>query len=568
MKNMRPEDILRSLETGSMKRQAAERSRAQRRALAEYLSGKAVPADAVYAVPKSAFCAGGGEAQRAGQAPAAGHAWNGWANGLTNHRYQPADAAGLAAAAVPRLKLKWAFGLPGASSGGTQPVVVGGRMYVATAEGDVYALDARSGCVVWTMTAEAGIRTAVTIGQGDGRETAYFGDQSADVYAVDAATGKVQWSIRVDDHPRAAITGAPQLYEGRLYVPVASREESQVGDPHYPCCEFRGSVVALDASNGRVVWKTYMIDQRAKPTERNSVGTQLFGPSGSPIWSAPTVDARRGALYVGTGNNYSPPATETSDSIVALDLAGGSIRWIHQETENDVWNASCGRPNRESLVCPDKDAPDFDFPGSPLLVDVDGARQLILAAGKAGVVYALDPDDRGKVVWQQRVAKGSLLGGVFWGQATDGVNTYAADGDFDARNPASSGGLSAVDLRTGRVVWRAAGAGCEARSPCKPAQVAAVTAIPGVAFSGTMDGRLRAYSTVDGTVVWEYDTARDFPTVNGVKANGGSLSNGGAAVVDGMVFVCSGYSHHGGILPGNVLLAFTADESAPLEPHR
>lgn len=560
LRQMRPEQILQALEKGAMRRQAAERSRAQRRVLAEYLSGTRL-ADAVAdPILASAFC----DAEAGSSAPPrqalAGPTWNGWGSGIVNRRFQSADAAGITADDVPRLKLKWAFGLRGASSAGTQPVVVGGRLYLATPEGEVYALDAKTGCVHWTLEVEAGVRTALTIDERDGGGlVAYLGDQSANVYAVDAAAGTPLWKVKVEDHPRAAITGAPQLYNGRLFVPVASREESQVGDPRYPCCEFRGSLVALDAATGRVVWKTYTMPQPAKPTHKNSIGTQLFGPSGAPVWNAPTIDAKRNLLYVGTGNNYSPPASDASDAIVAFDLTTGKIRWIHQVTENDIWNMSCRRPDRESAVCPDKDAPDFDFPGSPMLVDLANGRQLIVVGNKSGIVYALDPDREGKIVWQQRVAKGSSSGGVFWGAAVDAANVYAADGDFDATNPAASGSLSAIELATGRIVWKVPGAGCVNKSPCKPSQVAAVTVIPGVAFSGTIDGRLRAYSTRDGTVIWEYDTAREFTTVNGIKANGGSMSNGGPAVVGGMLFVNSGYSHHAGILPGNALLAFSPE---------
>jgi polyvinyl alcohol dehydrogenase (cytochrome) len=264
-----------------------------------------------------------------------------------------------------------------------------------------------------------------------------------------------------------------------------------------------------------------------------------------------------------------------SDSLLALDVDSGRIRWSRQITENDIWNGSCRAPNREAAVCPDKDAPDFDFTGSSFLVNLISSPpvwtdpctwnlqrpgcQLIVVGNKAGIIFGFDPDARGKIVWERRVAQGSSSGGVFWGSATDGVNIYAANADFIADNPGASGGMNAVDLRTGRVVWSVPGAGCANRNPCKPSQSAAVTLIPGVVFSGTMDGRLRAYSTGDGTVLWEYDTAREFTTVNHVQANGGSMSNGGAAVVGGMLFVNSGYSHHGGILPGNVLLAFSVE---------
>ena len=332
-----------------------------------------------------------------------------------------------------------------------------------------------------------------------------------------------------------------------------------MGDPRYPCCSFRGSVVALEATSGKRLWKTYSVAQTPGPTAKNSIGTQLHGPAGGAIWNTPTIDTRRNVLYVGTGNNFAPPATELSDSLLALDMNTGAVRWSRQVTENDIWNGSCRQPNREAAVCPDKDAPDFDFTGSALLVDVGNGRQLIVVGNKSGVVFGFDPDASGTIVWQRRVAQGSSSGGVFWGSATDGVHIYAANADFVAGDPAASGGMNALDLRTGRVVWSVPGAGCANKTPCKPSQAAAVTLIPGAAFSGTMDGRLRAYSTRDGKVLWEFDTARDFAAVNGVKANGGSMSNSGPAIVGGMLFVNSGYSHHGGILPGNVLLAFSPE---------
>jgi polyvinyl alcohol dehydrogenase (cytochrome) len=554
MRRMTAEQILESLERGAMRTRAAERSRAQRRALAEYLSGTPLAANSGGSIPKSAFCA---VASAPGADALVGPAWNGWGNGIANTRFQSPNAARLKADDLSRLSLKWAFGFPGATSAGTQPVVAGGRVYVATAEGDVYVLDAKTGCVHWTLEVEAGIRSAITLEQrGNGQLVGYFGDQAANVYAVDVNVGKVLWKVEVDEHPHAAITAAPQLFSGRLYVPVSSREESQVGDPRYPCCSFRGSVVALDATTGARVWKTYTVADTPVPTTKNSIGTQLYGPAGGAIWNTPTIDTRRNVLYVGTGNNFAPPATKLSDSLLALDLNTGAVRWFRQVTENDIWNGSCRQPDREAAVCPDKDAPDFDFTGSALLVDVGNGRQLIVVGNKSGVIFGFDPDAAGTIVWQRRVAVGSSSGGVFWGSATDGVNIYAASADFLADKPAASGGMNAVDLRTGSVVWSVPGAGCVNKTPCKPSQAAAVTLIAGAAFSGTMDGRLRAYSTRDGKVLWEYETARDFVTVNAVKANGGSMSNSGPAIVDGMLYVNSGYSHHGGILPGNVLLAF------------
>ena len=561
-----PEQILQALEKGDMKTQAAERSRAQRRALAEYLSGKPLGGDLPNIIPKSAFCASSTQSLLKSVTAAS---WNGWGADVANSRFATAQVARMAPEEAPRLKLKWAFGFPGASSGGTQPVLFAGRLYVGDAEGDLFALDAETGCIHWTIEAGAGIRSAVTIGQSAGRLAAFFGDQSANVYAVDAESGKPLWKVKVDDYSRAAITGAPQLWKDRLYVPVSSREESQVGDPKYPCCAFRGSVVALDAATGKQIWKTYTIAEEAKPTQKNSAGMQIVGPSGAAVWNAPTLDVKRNTLYVGTGNNYSPPATALSDSIVAMDMTTGKIKWVRQETKEDVWNASCRRPDREPAVCPDADAPDFDFGSSPVLAELPGGRQILVAGNKSGVIWALDPDHQGKTIWEQQVGKGTSGGGVLWGIAIDHdrQRVYVPNGYFDPKERDASGGMAAIGLGDGHAIWSTANPPCGDRKDCKQSHPAAVTAIPGVVFSGTMDGRLRAYAAEDGKVLWEYDTAREFPTVNGAKANGGSMSNAGPAVVGGMLFVNSGYSHHGGIIPGNVLLAFAPENTSSALPN-
>ena len=398
LKQMTPEHILQVLETGIMKTQASERSRAQRRILAEYLSEKELGSALPDLIPRSAFCSTAAPLSNTQSAPE----WNSWGASITNTRFNSGTSAGLTAEDVPRLKLKWAFGYPGATSGGTQPVVVGGRLYVGTAEGDVFALDAKTGCIHWNFQTDAGVRSAIVISKTpDGKLAAYFGDQAANMYAVDAVNGTLLWRTKVDENSRAAITAAPALYAGLLYVPVSSREESQVDDTKYPCCQFRGSMLAMDASDGKVLWKTYMIAEEAHKVGANRVGTQLWGPSGVPIWNSPTVDLKRRRLYAGTGNNYSVPATSMSDAVVAFDMDSGSIRWVNQVTQNDIWNRSCARPEvRNDLICPDADAPDVDFAASPILVDLTGGKQIIVAANKASL-YALDPDQEGKIIWQK-----------------------------------------------------------------------------------------------------------------------------------------------------------------------
>ena len=562
LRQMSPEQILAALDRGVMSSQGSERSRAEQRTLAEFLSEKPFGVEPVNPIPRSAFC---DSSASSFQSSLGGPAWNGWGVEITNTRFQPGAAAGISPAEVPRLKLKWAFGFPGATSASAQPVVLGGRVYVGSWVGDVYSLDAQTGCIHWMVETESGVRSAVSIGKanGDGL-TVYFGDLAANVYALDAESGKQLWKVKVDDYPLARVTGSPTLYDGRLYVPVSSREESRVGNSRYPCCRFRGSMVALDAATGRQLWKTYTISQPPRRTQKNRIGTQIWGPAGVAIWVSPTLDVKRNVLYVGTGNDYSPPSTSTSDSIIAFDMDTGAIQWVRQIVENDIWSSGCRQPDPDPAVCPDVDAPDFDFPASPILVKLPDGREILIATQKSGLIYALDPDQEGKTIWELRVAKGGTQGGILFGSATDGENVYAAISDFTrltgrVPDPDVGGGIVAVGLGSGQQLWHTPPPGCGDRRPCSPAQAAAVSAIPGVVFSGSVDGHLRAYSTRDGEILWDYDTVREFTTVNGVQAKGGSLSNGGPAVVGGIVFSNAGYSHHSGVIPGNVLLAFSVE---------
>ena len=452
----------------------------------------------------------------------------------------------------PRLRLRWAFGYPNSATAQSQPTVVGGRLFVASERGVVYSLDARTGCTHWSFEAQSGVRSAMPVGRlADGRPAVFFGDFNANVYAVDAATGAEIWRRDVETHVAARITGAPVLHDGRLYVPVSSLEELLAADPEYPCCTFRGSLAALDAATGEVVWQAFAIPEAPRPRGRNPDGYHLMGPAGAAVWSAPTIDAARGLVYAGTGNAYTEPASPASDAIVAFDLATGAIRWTRQLTPGDAFILGCGGANPN---CPDDDGPDFDFGSSPALVTIPEGRDLLVVGQKSGVAYGLDPDREGAIEWQYRVGAGSELGGIEWGFAVDAEKAYFANSDYLTPEP---GGLAAVRLRTGELVWFA-----EPHEPvcetCSPALLAAVTAIPGVVFSGAYDGLLRGYDAADGTVLWEYDTNGDYDAVNGVAAQGGSINGPGAVVVGGMVYVNSGYAAFGG-RPGNVLLAFGVD---------
>ncbi len=556
---MSPARILRTLDFGLMMSIAYPIRRDEREAVAKFLGKGADEA----APPASAFC----KASRPMMSAAVRDSWTGWAPSQANTRFQTSEHAGLNAGNIGRLELKWAYGFPGDVTAFAAPTMLKGALFVGSAGGMVQALDAKSGCLYWQYQASGPVRAAMTVSTEGARNTLVFSDQNGWVYALDARTGKANWKRKVEEHEATRLTGSLAVHDGIAFVPAASWEETRSIDPAYKCCTFRGSVTAVRIRDGSVVWKTYMANE-PKKTGATAIGTETFGPSGAGVWSTPTVDAARGVLYVTTGDNYSYPATATSDAIMALDLKTGHIVWSHQVTPNDVYNSSCGS---RGANCPADNGPDYDFGSSAMLVRTPDGRDVLVAGQKSGVVYALDPADKGKLLWQTRVGKGGTNGGVQWGMASDGRNVYASVSDVvraaggiggaapigDAPlDPVLGGGLTALNIADGTKVWFAASTPCNPPRPgCSPAQPAAVTAIPGAVFSGSMDGHIRAFSTADGKLLWDFDTEKSYQTVNGAPAKGGSLDGAGPVVVGGMVFVNSGYPRFGGS-PGNVLLAF------------
>jgi polyvinyl alcohol dehydrogenase (cytochrome) len=561
---MTPERVLTAMESGAMLSMASGRTGVERRAIAEFVTGKTfATAFSTKPLPEAMCRAVPGEFA----SPLNGPQWNGWGANTHNTRFQDGTMAGLSASDVPKLKLKWAFGFPGELSADGQPSMAGGRVFVGTQSGTVYALSAATGCVHWTFQAEAAVRAAITIArlEGSDRHLAFVGDRAANVYALDAATGVLIWKSHVDAHPFARVTASPTFHNGRLYIGVASGEETAGAVAEYECCTFRGSLVVLDAWTGAQAWKTYTIEE-PRPRAKNRVGTQLWGPSGAPIWSSPAIDVQKNAVYVTTGNNYSGPATDRSDAFVAFDLSTGKILWSRQMTAADDWNTSCRLSDQ--VNCTNKDAPDFDFASPPILVSLANGRRAIVAGQKSGVVHALDPDRDGAILWQERVGKGGINGGVQWGSASDGSNVYVALSDLGripvpnsqatVPDPEEGGGMFAMSLDSGKRVWETPPPrACRTKDRCSPAQSAAVSAIPGVVFSGSIDGHLRAYSTANGLIVWDIDTVQTYKTTNGVPGRGGSLNVAGPAISGGTVIINSGYVQNG--MPGNVLLAYTVD---------
>jgi polyvinyl alcohol dehydrogenase (cytochrome) len=557
LRQLPAEAVLTALTSGKMQAQGSLLNDAEKHAVAEYASGSHFGAAAYGSVKteKPNLCKSPATAALMPAAPA----WNGWGGGLANPRFQPEASGGLTAADLPKLKLKWAFGYTNTVTLRAQPTVFGQRLFVATDSGEVYALDAKTGCTYWTYMAQAAVATApiVTAYKAPGGASGYavyVGDRKANVYALDVNSGALLWKRKIDDHRVAGITGSPALYEGRLYVPVQGVAEESVGATNnYPCCTFRGSVVALDTNTGEVDWKTYTVGE-SLPRGKNSAGVQLYGPSGGGIWSAPTIDPQRSVLYVGTGNGYSDPPQPGTDAIIAMDLKTGAVRWMKQVAGPDDWAMGCLPKNPGNPACPGELGPDYDFSASPALVHTKD-RDLLIAPQKSGLVYAFDPDKKGEIAWQYRFGKGSGLGGQ-WGLAIDGQRFFIGTADLLTPTP---GGMHAIDVTDGKPIWdkppqpklclKNAGQACSA------GQGGAPTAIPGAVLNSGLDGGLRAYSSNDGSIIWMFDTNRDFETVNGVTARGGAMDHGGPVVVDGMLYVNSGY---GGFTahPGNVLLAF------------
>ncbi len=561
--------VLHSLERGRMKFEGMTRTNQERRAISEWMTGKKLPPPTEKDETVAGFCEDApGEFSIEDGAPQ----WNGWGADNFNTRFQSAEAAGISADQVPELRVKWVFGLP-MDFRVSQPTVVGSRVFIGSLQGRIYSLDAKTGCLYWSVKMDSGVRATMVVdtlpGTTPPRYVVYVGDAAANMYALDARTGKELWKVDVDDHPSARITATPKTHGNRLYVPTTSLEEIAGADPTYECCTFRGKIMALNRFNGKLVWKAYTIPDPPAPVRKNAVGVQLWGPSGATIWSSPALDPERNRMYVTTGDNYSDPASLTSDAVVALDLRTGKVLWSKQFTAGDAWNVAC--ETEDDTNCPEVRGPDFDFASSPIVRILPDGRRIILAGQKSGVMHAIDPDRNGEILWQERVGKGGLLGGIQWGSAADAKQVYVALSDVVRKTIENAdggwtrildgsvgGGMFALDIESGERKWHVPAVGCGDRPQCSPAQSAAVSALPGVVFSGSVDGHLRGYATDSGNVVWDYNAVQEYESTNGVKTKGGSFDGPGPTIADGMLYVHSGYGYRGG-MPGNALIAFSVN---------
>lgn len=473
--------------------------------------------------------------------------WSGW-GGAGNARFQTKAASGLTPADIPKLKLKWAFGFPGSTSMYSSPAVAFGRVFIGSDKGVVYSLDAKTGCAYWAYQADMFGRfapiAAPISGHAGTKDAIFFVTRSTTAYAIDAHDGKLLWQTQIRTGLNN-LSATAAFHDGRLYVPMSGTETLVGAAPDYECCKSRGAVAAVDANTGKVLWVTQSIQEPLRELGENASGKQRWGPAGASVWNTPTVDAKRGLIYVGTGNNFGRIPAATSDSILAIRMKDGRMMWHHQEFEGDTFMARCQATNRADSNCPDKLGPDYDFGGSSSILETVNGKDILLAAGKGGVAIALDPDSDGKLIWRTQLWESqapSASGLVVWGGAADGQRVY-----YPLQQP--GGGLKALDIKTGKVEWNAA-IDADRRGQAGPA-----TAIPGVIFTGGWDGILRAVDG-GGKVIWSVNAVRDFETVNGVPAKGGSFGSAGIVTAGGMVFAASGYPGTLRGTPGNVLLAF------------
>ena len=569
--------IISTLATGVMAPMAQGLSSAEIEAVADYLTSGRHPQPVEAAVDNTCTTL---EPIRAGASD-----WPATGLGDDSSRFQ--RHPGLRVGNVSRLKVKWAFAMPG----GGQPTVVGNWLFVTNRGGRFYALDARTGCIHWAVV-NASTRTTAVVRHSPISPSgwiAFIGGDTPTVRALDAQSGKDLWrSDLLDEHVAAYITGSPVVSGQQIFVPISSGEEAAALDKKYACCSFRGSLVALDLRTGHKQWQTFMITEPLHPIRLSSAGVQLQGPAGAPIWAAPTVDPARGLVYVVTGDSYTEASTDAADAIVAIDMSSGKVRWRNQATAGDNFILGCFG-SRKAANCPQPTGPDFDFGASPILFGKRRGHQVLVAAQKSGAVYGLEPDT-GRLLWKTVVGAGSALGGIEWGIGADRRRIFVPVSDvgelFDEMATAAGrpplfgyqtpdkAGLFALEPFSGKVVWNtpAPAAPCHyagdrskdtMHGACVRAQSAAPGVIPGIVFSGTLDGWLRAYDVNNGRVVWAFSTtAQTYTTVNGLSDQpGGGIDGMGPTIANGMVYIMSGFN--GAARTGgngtNVLLAFSVD---------
>jgi len=558
---MSPQSVYRALKDGEMRAEAEGLSDNDKTLVAEFVTRRQMSAAAETREPPT--CEGTTARFNFGEPPIL----SGYGLAGGNTRFIPSNVSGLNKTNVGRLRLKWAVAFPNSFQMRSEPTLAAGAIYVGSHNGGVYALDRTSGCARWIFQAGSEVRTGIVVSQWRVDDHAaqprvYFGDIDGNVYALDARSGRLIWRARADENP-STITGTPTLYGNILYVPVSSFEATLPANPRYECCKFRGSVVAYNAADGSIKWKTYTTDP-PRLVGKNAKGANQYAPSGAPVWNSPTIDTKRKVLYVGTGENYSSPANRTSDAVIAMDLDSGAIKWVFQALAGDAMNLACMSEDRTN--CPKENGPDFDIGGAgTMLVTIANGHERVIAGQKSGDVYALNPEN-GTLIWRAKPGRGGMMGGVEFGLAANNEFVFAAINDApDGREYVGTPrpGIYALALSNGAQAWSAPAndAGCSALNHCTPGYWQAITATPSLVFAGTENGWLRIFDAHSGVLLWEFDANKSVKTVTGEEKTGGSFGGGaGPIVYQGMLFASSGYTL-AGLSPGNLLLAFELAKS-------
>lgn len=485
---------------------------------------------------------------------------NGWGINNKNHRFISETDAGITPENLSKLQVKWVFALPDTKTPHSQPFITPDTVFIGDEPGLVYALDRETGCEKWRFNAETTVRTAIRFLDFETRDKnklknniLTFGTAGGEVFGLNPLTGQQLWRIKADNHSKTMVSGSSTDHNGVIFQPVSSWEAMWAVNPFYACCTFRSSVIALDPANGQILWRSYMVKDEPKVTKENLIWPDHYGPSGAPVWSQPTLDIKRNRLYVGTGENYSSPSTDTSDSIIALDLTTGEMLWHQQFLASDAWNVACESPLDHN--CPNERGVDLDFGAPPILVTIDD-RDIILAGQKNGAVYALDPDQKGKLLWQQKPGTGGKLGGIHFSMGVDKAKgvLYVPISDrvveILGQNPKGkpNPSLHAYDIATGKRLWATPAPDIctddngDPIDSCHRGLSAAVTITDNLVFAPSLDGHIRAFDAHNGTPLWSFDTNGEFTAVNANKASGGAIDLGGVYLDSGQLFVNAGYS--------------------------
>lgn len=480
-----------------------------------------------------------------------------------NPRHLNAEQAGLTTSDMSSLELAWAIAFPETSSLRAAPVIVGSTVfYSATDSGRVFALDSNSGCAKWVYNAETRLRSSLAYGVIDDVSTLVFSDGRGMIHSINAATGEQLWVASGQaSGNQGMLTGTPVIHEDQIIVPVSGSGVLTGGNPKYECCENHGAVTSLNVRTGEKLWEYHTMPAAEYTGAVSSTGVKQRGPSGAPIWTTPTIDAERGRIYVTTGENTSHPTTGTSDAVIALDLDTGEELWVFQALANDMWNYGCAAGGPNCIILPDTNSVDYDFGGPAILVD-SGDRDLLIAGQKSGDIWALDPDT-GALVWNQRVGEGTALGGNHWGIATDSERAFMTINDPGTRAEKARPGLYTYFVGSGEPSWSyevQPSCGDERSDRLRRCEAlygfsATPLSVDGAVITAGLDGRLFVFDSDSGDILFEYDTATDFETVNGVEGYGGSIDSHSIASGAGMVLVGSGYGSFSQVA-GNVLLAF------------